>query len=303
MATTSTLSAQEHLIATIGEVAYYIPNSPSHSVIAIPETAGVLRSAVLLRLDDTQLTLQHLESTFRDFSARDDVFQTDFIQGGLIIIPTRSEISEDYPLPDDLEVFLDFYSASLVFSQSLRDVPEGPYFVKGNHLRQAWRLYEDVALSFVTTVIPHDMDSFRFRPVPVSAYTGLYLIAAVPSRLYFKADATKPLNGKRITVKDNFNLSGVVTTMGSRSYTSYYGVQNETAPYVKELIAQGAVIVGKTKMSAYTGFEVPPEKTINYLAPFNPRGDGYQGPSGSSSGAGSCIAAYDWVDISLGTDS
>ncbi|KAJ5735194.1 uncharacterized protein N7483_000319 [Penicillium malachiteum] len=208
---TSTLFAQEHLVATIGEVAYYVPNSPSH-----------------------------LESTFRDFAARDDVFQTGFIQEGLIIIPTESEISGDDPVPDDLKEFLDSHSTSLVFCQGLLDVPEGPYFVRGNHLRQAWRLYEDETLSFITTVIAHDQDSFR--------------------------------------------------------------AQNETSSFVKELIVQGAVIVGKTKMSAYTGSEVPPEKTIDYLAPFNLRGDGYQGLSGSSSGAGSSIAAYDWVDISLGTD-
>lgn len=91
--------------------------------------------------------------------------------------------------------------------------------------------------------------------------------------------------------------------MGSRSYAVYYGFQNETSLYVKELLAKGAVIVGKTKMGAYTGSEAPPDKSIDYLPPFNPRGDGYQGPSGSSMGAGSSIAGYDWVDISLGTDS
>ncbi len=56
-------------------------------------------------------------------------------------------------------------------------------------------------------------------------------------------------------------------------------------------------------MSAYAGSEVPPEKCIDYFPPWNPRGDGYQGPSGSSSGTGSSAAGYDWLDIALGTDS
>lgn len=56
-------------------------------------------------------------------------------------------------------------------------------------------------------------------------------------------------------------------------------------------------------MGAYAGSKVPPEKTIDYFAPWNPRGDGYQGPSGSSSGAGSSAAGYDWIDLAFGTDS
>lgn len=66
---------------------------------------------------------------------------------------------------------------------------------------------------------------------------------------------------------------------------------------------QGAIIVGKTRLGAFAVSEVPPEKCIDYFPPCNPRGDGYQGPSGSSSGAGSTVASYDWVDITVGTDS
>lgn len=35
---------------------------------------------------------------------------------------------------------------------------------------------------------------------------------------------------------------------------------------------------------------------------FNPRGDGYQDPGVSSAGAGASTAAYDWVDVSIATD-
>src|SRR5687767_15981396 len=41
---------------------------------------------------------------------------------------------------------------------------------------------------------------------------------------------------------------------------------------------------------------------VSQLAPFNPRGDGYQDPSSSSSGAGASIAAYEWLDIAIGSD-
>lgn len=91
--------------------------------------------------------------------------------------------------------------------------------------------------------------------------------------------------------------------MGSRSYTRLYGTQTETADTVRALIDLVAVIVGTTKLGAYAGSEVPPEKCVDYFPPWNSRGDGYQGPSGSSSGAGSSVASYNWIDIGIGTDS
>ncbi len=62
-------------------------------------------------------------------------------------------------------------------------------------------------------------------------------------------------------------------------------------------------MVGKTKLSAFAGAEAPPCNCIDYFPPWNPRGDGYQGPSGSSSGAAASVAGYAWLDHSLCTDS
>lgn len=149
----------------------------------------------------------------------------------------------------------------------------------------------------ITFIIRHS-----FQPLHVAAYSGLYPVVAVPSRLYTPPSASKPLNGLRVIIKDIFHLKGVHTTAGSRSYTRLYEPQSETCEVVRRMINQGVVVVGKTKLGAYAGSEVPPEKTIDYFAPWNPRGDGYQGPSGSSSGAGSSIASYSWLDLALGTD-
>lgn len=126
---------------------------------------------------------------------------------------------------------------------------------------------------------------------------------AVPSRLYYQSDKSKPLNGKRISVKDNFHLKGIVTTLGSRAYTECYGPQQNTSELIKQLVDLGAVIVGKTKMGAFAGSEIPPEKCIDYFPPWNPRADGYQGPSGSYSGAAASVAGYSWLDYALATDS
>lgn len=41
---------------------------------------------------------------------------------------------------------------------------------------------------------------------------------------------------------------------------------------------------------------------FDYLPPFNPRGDSYQKPSSSCAGSAVAIAAYPWVDFTIGTD-
>lgn len=142
-----------------------------------------------------------------------------------------------------------------------------------------------------------------FQPLKSMAYDGLHPVVAVPSRLYFPKSVEKPLNGMRIAVKDNYHIAGMVTTHGNRSYAKCYGIQRETSACVKQLIDLGAIVVGKTKLSSFAGNEVPPNGPVDYLAPFNPRADGYQNPLGSSMGPGVVVAGYEWIDSSLATDS
>ncbi|KAK0702782.1 amidase signature domain-containing protein [Lasiosphaeris hirsuta] len=210
-------------------------------------------------------TRKSLEDALDRFESEDDVFQRVFFEGGTIIAQL-SDGSTECSSPDDVTDFLWSHSSELILSPSATPIPEGPYLIKGASLHQGWRLYEDELFAFVSAVVPEDgPDEFR-------AYSGVHPVVAVPSRLYFPKDKSKPLNGLRITVKDNFHLAGA----------------NETSAYAKDLISQGAV--------------APPEKSIDYFPPFNTRGDGYQGPSGSSMGAAASVSGYEWVDVSLGTD-
>lgn len=125
----------------------------------------------------------------------------------------------------------------------------------------------------------------------------------MPSRLYAKPSLEKPLAGQRISVKDCYRILGVKTTMSSRPFVETYGPDNETAAFVNELIGLGAVVVGKSKMSAFLSAQEPTDQWIDFHAPFNPRGDGYQTPAGSSNGAAAALAGYPWLDYSIGTDS
>lgn len=90
--------------------------------------------------------------------------------------------------------------------------------------------------------------------------------------------------------------------MCNRAYLGLYPPARFTAPAIAGIISGGASILGKTKLSSFLSREEPSE-SVDFQTPWNPRGDGYQTPGGSSSGSGVATAAYDWVDIGIGTDS
>ncbi|KAJ5666474.1 uncharacterized protein N7477_008922, partial [Penicillium maclennaniae] len=63
------------------------------------------------------------------------------------------------------------------------------------------------------------------------------------------------------------------------------------------LIDLGAVIVGKMGTVQFANGDNPTADWVDFHCPFNPRGDGYQAPGGSSSGPGAGMGSYDWLDI------
>ncbi len=277
---------------------------------------GQVVPAAVLHHDGPGLTVAAVRDSFAQLSKLDDVLQPGFTQDAFLLVQTRFPCGEtshaapetrlaeqDACIPSGLADYLESKSLVLVFMADL-PVPEGPYFVVGRQLHQAWRLYPDHLGAFATTVVPDDIHGQgRFESLQSSAFTGSNAAVAVPSRLYFKPSEDRPLNGMRIATKDNMHLSGVVTGLGNRAYADLYGKRDETAEFIKLLLDKGAIVVGKTKLSAFAGSEVPPCECVDYFPPWNPRGDGYQGPSGSSSGAGAAAAGYSWLDASICTDS
>jgi Asp-tRNA(Asn)/Glu-tRNA(Gln) amidotransferase A subunit family amidase len=131
---------------------------------------------------------------------------------------------------------------------------------------------------------------------------GIWKNIAVPSRLYATYSLDRPLAGARLCLKDIFRLEGVKTTMMSRAFTALSEPEKESADYVTKLLSLGAVVVGKTKMTQFASSDEPTDQWIDFHCPFNPRGDMYQSPSGSSSGAAAALAGYSWLDYSIAGD-
>lgn len=125
---------------------------------------------------------------------------------------------------------------------------------------------------------------------------------ALGSRIKAHAAFNSRLAGIRVLVKDNIDLKGLHTSVGSQAFCDTYGARDETARSIQLILNQGAMVAGKTKMNPFANW-IEPIEYVDFQAPWNPRGDGYQSPGGSSSGSAAAVAAYEWLDIAIGTDS
>ncbi|KAJ4301513.1 hypothetical protein N0V90_003606 [Kalmusia sp. IMI 367209] len=144
--------------------------------------------------------------------------------------------------------------------------------------------------------------------IPSGTASGMHLALTpaiiVPSRIS-SATSTEifgPLSGLRFAVKDIFHVKGLKTSGGSRAYYQVYGPQNYTTHTVEKSLAGGAQLVGKTRTIAFALSAPNNGAEIDYLDPWNARGDGYQTTGGSSNGSGSAATAYDWLDFTIGSD-
>nr|POE69215.1 putative amidase [Quercus suber] len=113
-----------------------------------------------------------------------------------------------------------------------------------------------------------------FTKLRVKTASDGYLDVAVPSRLRYATNDDLPIQGLRVAVKDNMRLKGLKTSLCNRAYCQTYPAQSATAALIQTLIDSGAIVLGKTKLGSFGHWEKPMEY-IDYLAPWNPRGDGY----------------------------
>ncbi|KAF4440224.1 hypothetical protein F53441_12366 [Fusarium austroafricanum] len=235
-----------------------------------------------------------LRNLFSDWKQKDDVWQSGFLQ---LVVFTNT--------PHCTSKGTSFHSgiqSTVSCLELTRYVPSGPYFLNtlSGELHQAYRLYDDYAGTFMESLL--QLPDGRFQTLSSHARGSDSLTIGVPSRLYFTPTKEKPLAGVRMGVKDLYDLAGVKSSRGSRAWYRLYPAANKTAPAIQNLIDAGAVIVGTQKLSQFANGEKPTADWVDYHGPFNPRGDGYQVPSSSSSGAGASVASYEWLDLAVGSD-
>ncbi|KAK0631095.1 amidase signature domain-containing protein [Bombardia bombarda] len=188
-----------------------------------------------------------------------------------------------------------------VIFADLPDVLPGPYAIVGAQLRDVWKLIDDSYGTCMAALQPQSSPSDPFEPFQLLSSDGRFASFALQSKIKSRARFNSPLAGLRILLKDNIHLKGVRTSVGNRAFLETFFPRRESAVCIQKLVDQGVVVLGKTKLNSFGNWEEPLEY-IDYQAPWNPRADGYQSPGGSSSGSAAAIAAYEWLDIAIGTD-
>ncbi|KAK3620726.1 hypothetical protein LTR56_023243 [Elasticomyces elasticus] len=280
-------------------ISYYLPAIPVSTLKTYSplhkkaQSSGGLTPLTVITTDAST----DLSTHTANWTTVDDVFTSAFLEAVYLQLTSPSK-PYGYHGHGSPGLNGTVYSASVTNTTA---IPEGPYFLSATGaIYEAWRLYSDFAGAFTETVIPSpDGSSFDVLPANVP---GQSLAVAVPSRLYFTPSAAKPLAGIRLGVKDIYDVAGVRTSDGNRAWYHLYPPATANALPVQRLIDAGAVVVGKMKTSQFANGEEATADWVDYHSPFNPRGDGYQDPSSSSSGPGVGAATYNWLDLTIGSD-
>jgi len=156
-----------------------------------------------------------------------------------------------------------------------------------------------VALTEAAIARAEDPDGEGARVFIAHAGGRAHVEAEASDRLRAAGLVPSPIAGLPISVKDLFDVTGEVTTAGSRTLSNNAAAERDSA-VVARLRRAGAVIIGRTNMTefAYSGIGINP----HFGTPSNPwdRATG-RIPGGSSSGA--AISVTDGMAAAaIGTD-
>ncbi|KAF2762286.1 amidase signature enzyme [Pseudovirgaria hyperparasitica] len=285
-------------------------DSGLHSIASVSQI-GAIVPVTLFSSEDTVLNPSGIINTIQKFRTTDDVFSDYFLTGHVLVqsaeLVTREQVFREFigTISGGSDQWL-VQRVDLVAYDSVKSsLPSGPYFLEGPLVRKAYRLYGDSLESFQAAVLPaEDGGDYSFVELhkPIRKNNGAWIQSiAVPSRCYSKPTKDKPLSGVRVSVKDNYALAGLKTGNQNKAFFATYEPEQESAEYVKRLIDLGAVIVGKTKLSSFASSEKPCD-WWEFQCPFNARGDGQLNPGQSTTGGATAAGGYDWLDISIGSD-
>ncbi|KXN81847.1 Amidase 1 [Leucoagaricus sp. SymC.cos] len=304
---------------------YFIPAVPTKEVNLIgvaSDTHDKFSVATSIRTGSSPLSRRFLDAQFDAFKELDDVWNENFLK--TLFIGFEREVNAFF---DDSgkEWLLEKGVRNLYITRGI----EKPIFKKANDLNirevsdvpphGAWLIRTRTANRNLLRAYPvfglveDDHKAFTVGAIPDYLHGGFITTnftlehnpgvqyIPVPSRLSAWSSAEMPLAGLRFAVKDIFNVKGLPTAAGSVAWRRTYGKANITSSSIQRLIDLGATLVGKTRTSQFA-IGAQPWEFVDFEYSWNPRGDGYLTAGASSSGSAVAIAAYSWMDFTIGSD-
>jgi hypothetical protein len=242
----------------LGDVRFYSPSSAVANISINYSSAEILPLTVF-KTNATSISAAILESLVAQYTRVDDVWTKDFL-GGALAFSTTSAISLNASACSWIE---SVGAAAILASQALDTkscnmssvkghtlpinltLAPGPYTISpspsGALIKQVYALHRDKYEAFLFGVT-QARPSGAYELIDTALSQHQDVLIPVPSRLYW-LDDHRPLAGLRVGLKDVYDLEGVKTGVGSRSYTEVYGPASATAVSVRKLEELGAVIV------------------------------------------------------------
>ncbi|KAL7623647.1 hypothetical protein AAE478_005199 [Parahypoxylon ruwenzoriense] len=334
LATSAKRAPWKHLQTTrYGDVAFGLGNQTYLASIRHPKAAingdcsavssqhGLLMPATVIFAEDKVVTGEYLRGVIESYLEGDDVFSEDFLESVYII---HNGTGSRPALDAGALGFLGSLAPQHLFLDncfegggSPRDIPvtyvaapngtnlaAGPYVasISGTSVAfgAVYRLYRDSYRNFLYGTYDSNDGKGTFNAVEIFQPSFWDPMIPVPSRIYSWGDP-RPLAGFRVAIKDLFDMKGLVTSGGSQAWAEIIGIANETAPSIQRIVDLGGILIGKYKLAQFASGADPWEWQDEHY-PFNPRGDGWLTCSASSSGGGCSVAAYDWLDFAIGSD-
>lgn len=148
-----------------------------------------------------------------------------------------------------------------------RGVEPGPYLWTDNGFHNLFRFFEDTQGAFLSSIRQgRHVGSPLFHEERPTSYIPVQCRSQLPV-----TTSDLPLWNLRFSAKDTFDIQGLKTSAGSRSFYAFYPARSVTAPVITALIDGGAKLVGKTKNTQFANGE-DPQEWIDYCCPWNPRG-------------------------------
>lgn len=296
-------------IFKLSDIDYYASPIPVLSFDAeIISPRNLLATSV--ETNDSQITLDFLLSRFTSYSELDDVWNWHFMDAIVLRYdgPGSAYLAESAArwLESSQPSYLLLVGTNIQYGP-LENVTVihldeglslGPKLLSTKSIHDVYRLYKDDYEAFLFGSLP-DARNDGWIPTNLTSPDGPQYIP-IPSRLS-SLGSSLPLAGKRFALKDIYDARGLQTSAGSLAYAKTHPPSNTTAPSIQTLISLGAVLIGKTKTSQFA-HGANPWEFVDFSYPWNPRGDGHLTAASSSSGSACAIAAYEWLDFAVGSD-
>ncbi|KAI1337349.1 amidase family protein [Xylariaceae sp. FL0016] len=325
-------SSKELQTTQQGDVAFVLGNYTYLANVAYPKavfsgdcSAAVAQLSALvpftvIYVEDEVVTGQYLQDAIASYLEGDDVYSEDFLEGIFLAGNGSSSATLDSSAVEYLNsfapkhLFLDAsftesdccsgLSVTYVGTAAGTNLTAGPYAASISEdsisFAMVYRLYRDSHRDFLYGTYDSNDGEGTYYPVEISNSRFWDPMIPVPSRIY-SWDDTRPFAGFRVAIKDLFDMKGLITSGGSQAWAEIVEPATANAPSIQRIVDLGGVLIGKYKLAQFASGADPWNWQDEHY-PFNPRGDGWLTCSASSSGGGCSIAAYDWIDFAIGSD-